>query len=173
MARRRNPATALLGLFEAETPLAPALKRCRALGVPEQSLQVLSTLPLAERLGHRPQPIPLHRWTLGGGALGLVLGVALAAGTALLYPLKTGGLPIVAPPVVGLIAFEGMMLMAILFTFFSMVWTIRQDTGAESHPSIHEGMIGLAIVSGDGLPPLGMLRQALLQSGAREVVRQT
>jgi Alternative complex III, ActD subunit len=46
----------------------------------------------------------------------------LAVATARLYPINTGGMPIVSPLPVGIVTSEMMMLMAILFTLAGMLW---------------------------------------------------
>lgn len=172
MARRPSPARqTLVALFEPGTPLEPGLERCRALGVPDESLDVLSTIPLSHPHAQLPARFPLHRWAVIGGIGGLLSGLALAGGTALLYPLNTGGFPIVAPPVVGLMAFEGMMLFAVLLTFLAMVHRLRRTDHAPLDPRIDDGMIGLSILMGDGTPPVGALQQALLETGARQVIQ--
>jgi hypothetical protein len=170
--RPNHAPTTLIGLFKHGTPITQVLDRCRSLGVPDSALDVLSTIPLSYPHAQQASALPLHRWTLGGGLLGLCLGVALAAGTALLYPLQTGGLSIVARPVVGLIAYEGMMLMAIVMTFLAMMRRVRQTARRPHDARIDEGFIGLSIALDDQAPPIDQLRSVLEEAGAREVVER-
>jgi hypothetical protein len=162
----------LIGLYEPGAPLTNALNRCRVLGVPDSALDVLTTIPLSYPLAQQPSALPLHRWAFIGGLLGLLTGIALTAGTALLYPIKTGGMPIVAPPVVGLIAYEGMMLGAILLTFVVMLRRIHQTAHLPQHEKIDDGLIGLSIEVGDGAPPIDALRRALEDTGACEIIQR-
>lgn len=164
-----HAAKVLLALFEAGAPLERALERLRALGVPDQALDVLSTLPLSQAPGHQPSAVPLHRWTLAGGVLGLLFGAGLAAGTSLMYPLQTGGLSIVAPPVMALIGYEGMMLGAMLLTVLVMARRIHRLRHVPHEPRVHDGVIGVSIMLGDHMPPATVLRGALQEAGALEV----
>ncbi len=169
--RPNHAAQTLVGLFEPGAPLGPALERCMALGIPESSLRVLSTVPLSRPLALQTMRPALHHWTLLGGIIGLLSGMALAAGTALLYPLNTGNFPIVAPPVIGLVAYESMMLSAVFLTFVAMAREIRRERPAPNVPEIDDGLIGLSIVpTGDSFP-IAALRSALLEAGAMKVVQ--
>lgn len=58
----------------------------------------------------------LRYFVLGGALGGALGGLALAVFTARLYPLDTGGMPIVAWLPVGIVTYESMMLLAVIFT---------------------------------------------------------
>ncbi len=49
----------------------------------------------------------------------------MAAFSALLYPINTGGMPIVARLPAGIVAYESMMLLAVLFTLAGMLREAR------------------------------------------------
>jgi Protein of unknown function (DUF3341) len=76
---------------------------------------------------------------MSGAVLGIAAGYGLAVATARLYPINTGGMPIVSPLPVGIVTYEMMMLIAILFTLAGMLWEgkllrkqPRDQTGADA-----------------------------------------
>ncbi|MCC2641389.1 MAG: actE, partial [Nitrospira sp.] len=116
--------------------------------------------------------IPLYALTMMGGVAGIGVGFFLAAGTALLYPIMTGGKPFVAPPVVGIISFETMMLLAIVTTFVAMVFRLKQGGSSASarDPRIDDGAIAVSIrMDGEDSQPAAV--EALLkEAGAFEIM---
>jgi len=161
----------VLALFEPSGYLESLCEELRKVGVPGDAVEVLSPLPLHEAALLRPARIPLHRITIIAGLAGIGLGVMVAAGTALLYPIVTGGKPIVALPVVGIIAFETMMLVAIVTTFAAMLIRLRSEgrNAAELDPRIDDGLIEVIL----SLPPdsarLEVVQAVLQQAGALEI----
>ena len=83
--------------------------------VSPSNIQVLSAEPIhdvGETLSGQSR---LPAFVLTGAFVGAVSGYAMAAITAGLYPLNTGGMPIVAQLPVGIVTYEAMMLLAVLF----------------------------------------------------------
>lgn len=158
-------------LFEPSGHPESLIEALRPAGVPEDAIEILSPLPLHEAGLVRPARLPLHRIAIMAGLVGLVLGVMVAGGTAILYPIMTGGKPIVAPPVVGIIAFETMMLVAIVTTFVAMLIRLRSESRSvtERDPRIDDGLIEVIL----SLPPdsvrLQVVRALLQQAGALEI----
>jgi hypothetical protein len=90
-----------------------------------KDIQVLSAEPLHD-IGEILSPKSRLPWfTLFGAVLGAVAGYSLAAGTARLYPLNTGGMPIVSALPVGIVTYEAMMFMAVLFTLGGLLLEAR------------------------------------------------
>ena len=90
-------------------------------GVPASGIEVLSAEPIHD-IGvtiSRKSRLPVY--TLAGAAIGAAAGFALASVTASLYPLNTGGMPVVSLLPVGIVTYESMMLLAILFTFAGLL----------------------------------------------------
>jgi hypothetical protein len=139
----------VFALFRPATPLRPLLERLTKAGVGADAIEMLSSLPLPELPRPRPHRPSLYTITILGGLLGIVVGLFFAAGTAVLYPIVTGGKAIVAPPVVGIIAYETMMLLAIVLTFAAMavrvVRTTHTTTAAIRDPRIHDGYLGITV----------------------------
>ncbi|MHB9091572.1 MAG: quinol:electron acceptor oxidoreductase subunit ActD, partial [Chloroflexota bacterium] len=95
-------------------------------GFAKDRIQVLSSVPYphgAFATAQAPSWIPA--FSALGGIGGIMVGLAFAAGTALLYPLTTGGKPVVAWPTVGVITYEFMMLSAILLTVLAFLFFAR------------------------------------------------
>lgn len=165
----------ILGLFDPKTSLSPVLDQLRSQGIPDVLMEVLSPLPLETSLLNKPGGIPLHRITIMGGIVGIGVGIFFAAGTAWLYPLVTGGKPIVSIPVVGIISYETMMLVAIVMTFLAMAIKIAfiDQSGLRHDPRIDEGQVGVSIQVGDDKAKADSISRLLQEAGAAEVEIRT
>ena len=92
-------------------------------GVAASQVEVRSPAPLED--DELPLPKPKSRvllFALAGAVLGGLTAFGLAAGTALAYPLPTGGMSIVAGPPVGVVTYEGTALGLILMTVLRVLW---------------------------------------------------
>jgi hypothetical protein len=90
--------------------------------IPPKNIEVLSAEPIHDVGASVSGKSRLPVFVLSGAVLGIAAGYGLAAVTARLYPINTGGMPIVSPLPVGIVTYEMMMLMAILFTLAGMLW---------------------------------------------------
>ncbi|MBX3300673.1 MAG: DUF3341 domain-containing protein [Nitrospira sp.] len=158
-------------LFKPSVYLESLVAKLRDAGVPEDAVEILSPLPLHKAALLRPARVPLHVITIIAGVVGISLGVMVAGGTALLYPIVTGEKPIVAPPVLGIIAFETMMLVAIVTTFVTMLVRIRSESrnAAERDPRIDDGFIEVILSLPTDSARFEMVRDLLQQTGALEI----
>lgn len=158
-------------LFEPSSFPESLVDALRRAGVREEAVEILSPLPLHQAGLLRPARIPLHRIAIIAGLVGIGLGVMVAAGTALLYPIVTGGKPIVAPPVVGIIAFEMMMLVAIVTTFATTLIRVRSEsqTAAERDPRIDDGRIEVVLSLSQDSARLETVQALLQQAGALDI----
>jgi hypothetical protein len=156
------------GLFAHDVDVPVLLDRLRQAGVGDKQIHVLSPVPLSDRASDRMGRLPLYAVTIGAGLVGIAVGVFFAAGTALMYPLMTGGKPIVAAPVVGIISYETMMLLAIVLTFVTMLVRIKHTNGEirSRNVRIDDGRIAVVV----SVPMFGhaasTVRGAMEQSGA-------
>ncbi len=170
MADISNDEATLVALFTLATPLKPVLEQLRQVGVPMESIEVTSPLPLRGIEVSRPPRIPLHRLTILGGLAGIGLGIFFTVGTALFYPLMTGGKPIVAPPVVGIIAFENMMLLAIVTTFVVMLLRLRvRRRPALRNAEIDDGAVALSIDMDARAARPAVIHTLLKEAGAFQI----
>lgn len=133
-----NPFTGVLGISGGEEALVSALEQLRRQGY--RNVETFSPVPSDKLLEMRDAPkSPVRFYTLIGGSLGFVAGLSLTLGTALEWPLITGGKPIASIPPFLVIAFELTILLGGLFTIAGL--------------GIHAGLLGL--VQKAGRPELG------------------
>jgi len=113
----------LLAVFSDLEPAADAMDRLRALGVPEDHLNVISGIPLNEAmLGRKQQHSNVPKIALGGAVLGFLVGSALVFGTPYNYPvpIQVGRQPIIPGPPSFIVLFELTMLIMLLSTFLGV-----------------------------------------------------
>jgi hypothetical protein len=80
-----------LALFSEIDPAARAVDRLKEQGIGDDQISIISGVPIATHLLGRPKVKSYVPWfSLGGAALGILLGIFLAAGITNLYPLKVG-----------------------------------------------------------------------------------
>jgi len=108
----------VLGICSDEESLVVALAKLRENGFP--TAQVFSPIP-SDSLSADASSSPIRAYTLSGGILGFVSGLALTIGTVMEWPMITGGKPIVSLPPFLVIAFELTILLGGLATFAGLV----------------------------------------------------
>jgi hypothetical protein len=171
MDEKKDKRSIIFALFGPQCTLPPILETLRIAGVPDKHVEVLSALPLSGVPLHKPVALRLYPIAIIAGVIGIGVGIFFAGGTAALYPVMTGGKAIVAIPVVGIISYETMMLVAIVTTFISMaikiVFTDRSGIGHD--PRIDEGAIGISVRLDPGDNRCAVIEGLLRQAGAQEV----
>ncbi len=126
MSVRGGASIHVVGLFHDPGQAGQATYQLVDKGFPGRTISVMSSVPYPEgafATGHIASPVPV--FSAVGGIGGILLGLLFAAGTALLYPLPTGGKPVVALPTVGVITYEFTMLSAILLTVLGFLLLTR------------------------------------------------
>ena len=106
---------AILGTFAYEEDFLAAAKNLTASGF--DNISLLSPLPLEEAqeiLGLDKSPV--RHFSLAGAIIGAISGFAMAAGTALVFILPTGGRAIISIPPFLIITYEMTILFGVLFT---------------------------------------------------------
>ena len=97
----------------------------RSRDVPREQIEVLSAEPIHD-VG---EAISGRSWSaayaLTGAALGAGAGYALASVTAMLYPINTGGMPLVSALPVGIVTYEAMMLGAVVCSLAGLLVEAR------------------------------------------------
>ncbi len=148
MATETKADTTVLGLFEEISEAAQAMNRLRREGRRDsQDVMVLSSVPFPEGvLESDKSPVRLPIFTLVFAIVGIGLGILLALGSQELYVIRTGGKPIAAGPPTGIIAYEVMMLIALVGAFFTALFEMRLPSWRAKvyDPRISEGLIGIA-----------------------------
>ena len=95
-----------LAKFEQPAEARAAIRGLLQAGIAADSMDVMTSKPIhGPRFLPETKPTKLRTWALSGAVIGMIGGCALATITALNYPLVKGGMPIVAPWTVGLIAY--------------------------------------------------------------------
>jgi mono/diheme cytochrome c family protein len=108
----------LLGLFEEVSSVAGSIEGLRRIGVPDNRVSVMSTVPYSAKvLGRRPARNYLGIISVLGALTGVTIALLLLVGTPLLYPLHAGGQPLIPIPPSLIITFELTMLGTMWITF--------------------------------------------------------
>jgi hypothetical protein len=93
----------------------------RDMGISDEQINIISGVPLTERILGRPrQWSNVPRLALGGAIAGFLMGSFLAFGTPLLYPLLVGRQGIIPGPPTVVILFEITMLGMLVSTFIGV-----------------------------------------------------
>jgi hypothetical protein len=113
--------TAIYGLYNSPEVAQRAVDGLRAAGVTDDDIQIMSSEPFEEyEFGHKDRASWIH-WIAGlGGVAGLTTAYLLTTLTQQSWPLKTSGMPIVAPWPNLIVMFELTMLGAILATVLTL-----------------------------------------------------
>ena len=113
--------TAIYGLYNSPETAQRAVNGLRAAGVANADIQVMSSEPFEEyEFSHKDSATWMH-WMAGlGGVVGLTGAYLLTTITQRSWPLKTSGMPIVAPWPNLIVMFEMTMLGAILATVLTL-----------------------------------------------------
>jgi hypothetical protein len=146
-----------------------AIRRLLQEGIDPDAMEVMTSQPYHEPFIPEKKPTRLRTWAISGAAIGLVGGLSLATITALNYPLIKGGMPIVAPWTVGLIAYETTMLGAVLATLVGLLVELRLPNfkNLPYDPSVVDGGVVLAVSCPEGLR--GSVESAIGAAGASKV----
>ncbi len=142
------PDTQLLGLLHEATPTADVISQLRELGIGDDCITVMSGMPYHEGILGRPRRVrPVGRIALGGAFLGFLLGLFLTVGIFSLYPIHTGGQPIIPIPPTLIVLFETTMLGTMWSAFFGLLIVNRfPDFQRKTYdPRITEGHIGVLV----------------------------
>lgn len=108
----------VMSSFIEVNPTAAALGGLQSLGIPDEDVTVMSSLPWSPEILGRPHvKTPLSRIALICALIGLGIGIFLVIVTPYLYIIRVGGQPIVPVPPTVLLLYEFIMLALILGTF--------------------------------------------------------
>lgn len=136
----------LLALFEDIDPAANAIEELHKMGVTDEDINVISGVPILERmLGRPPQWTNVGRLAMGGAVTGFLFGAFLNFGTPNLYTIHVGGQSVFPVPPGMIILFEMTMLFALLSTFLGVFLDSYFPNYRPLHyvPEISDGKIGV------------------------------
>jgi len=136
----------LLALFQDVDPAAEAIERLRKLGLHDDQMNVISGIPVLERVLGRPKVwTNVPRLALGGAGLGVLLGLFLVYGTPILFAVHVGGQPLYPVPPGIIIVFEmgmlGLMASSFLGVFLDSYFPAYRPM--EYVPEISDGKIAV------------------------------
>ncbi len=138
--------TTLLALFEDIDPAANAIDKLHEMGVTDDRINVISGVPVLERILGRPlQWTNVSRLALGGAIAGFLFGAFLNFGTPMLYSVRVGGQPLLPIPPGMILLFEMTMLFMLLATFLGVFLEsyFPNYRPLEYVPEISDGKIGI------------------------------
>jgi hypothetical protein len=137
-----------LGIFRDVESAASAVERLVREGFTEEQITSLTSVPYPDGVLVKTDQRSWFRWfTLACGTVGAGAGFLLAAGTAWLYPVKTGDKPIIAFYPTGIVTYELTMLFFLVGTIVGMFLEMRLPPRRRGlyDPEISEGCIGISI----------------------------
>jgi hypothetical protein len=162
--------TTLLALFPDVDPAAEAIERLHTLGIADDQMDVISGIPVLERVLGRPKRhTNVSRLALGGAALGFLFGLFLAYGTPYLFSIHVGGQPLYPIPPGIILVFEmsmlGLMGAAFIGVFLESSFPVYRKL--EYVPEVSDGKIAILFkVPG---PDESKFIQAMKDQGAESV----
>jgi hypothetical protein len=145
--------TTLIALFKDIDPAAEAIEKLHEMGVTDDRINVISGVPVMERMLGRPlQSTNVSRLALGGAVAGFLFGAFLNFGTPNLYTVSVGGQALMPIPPGMIILFEMTMLFALLATFLGVFLDsyFPNYRPLEYVPEISDGKIGVFFKVQDG-----------------------
>jgi Protein of unknown function (DUF3341) len=161
--------TAIYGLYDNPETAQRAVDGLRAAGVADADIQVMSSEPFEEyEFGHKDSATWIH-WIAGlGGVAGFIGAYLLTTITQQSWPLKTSGMPIVAPWPNLIVLFEMTMLGAILATVLTLFVSAKlpKRLPAFYDPEVSDGYILVGVQE-----PASDLTAALENAGQGRVKR--
>ena len=164
---------AIYALYSDPDAAQHAVDELRHQGARDGSITVITSQPYEEyEFSHRYKQTWIFWIAAAGGAVGLGIGLTLAYLTETLWPIVTGGMPIVAwwPNII--IMFELTMLGAILATVVSLLVTTELPaTQARVYDSeVSHGKIMVAVEEPSDVD-VARLERTLRASGIQEIKR--
>ncbi|GLI39044.1 DUF3341 domain-containing protein [Geobacter hydrogenophilus] len=138
----------VLGIFSDKESAGIAVEHLIKEGFVERQITSLTSVAYPDGVLVRTEQRTWFRWfTLACGIAGAGAGFLLAAGTAWLYPVKTGDKPIIAFYPTGIVTYELTMLFALVGTIIGMFLEMGLPTLRKRvyDPLIAEGYIGISV----------------------------
>ncbi len=114
---------------------------------------------------HEADASPVRRWVLAGGLTGFASGWALTIGTALAWPLRVGGKPIISWPAFFVIAFELTILFAALAGLAGFLRAARLPRGAAPDYQAATGVDRFDVLVSCDARQVESIREALVGCG--------
>jgi Protein of unknown function (DUF3341) len=140
--------TPLYALYSDPDAVQRAVDQLRRAGATEAEIEVISSEPFEEyEFSHRDSATWIYKIALAGGVAGFTAAWFLTSITQRLWPLETGGMPIVSGIPNAIVIFEVTMLGAILATVGTLLVTasIPSPAGKMYDEEVSDGYILVGI----------------------------
>jgi Alternative complex III, ActD subunit len=144
----------LMALFDEGTDTAEAIDELHALGVPDATTVVMTSMPYPElSLGRQREWLTLPYIVLAGACAGFLFGLFLAVITPNLYRLDVGGHPVGGGPPAVVITFVFTMMATIVSTFLGVLWEMNfpRFGPAPYHKQVTDGRLAVLLEFPAGL----------------------
>jgi hypothetical protein len=116
-------ATVLMGLFQDVGRVADTLDKLREVGLADDDITVLSSVPYSHEMLGRPHKTAILPYiSLASAVAGLLVGIFYAGVTPNLYVIPVGGQPTVPAPPTAVLLYAFTMVFLIIGTFVGMLW---------------------------------------------------
>jgi len=165
----------VLGIYREVDTAAQGIQNALKANFAPRDIDVITGVPYPDEVWGLPElKSNLRKIAPTFWVIGFLVGLLLAAGSAWLYPLPTGGKPIISLPTSAIIIYE----MAMLFGIFSSVFGALIEMGLPDmgkkpyHLKVTEGWPAVTVFCKDGQNVDGA-EAALKAAGAEEIVRHT
>ena len=162
---------AVYGLYSTPEEAQKAVDGLRATGLSDTRITIISSEPLEEyEFGQRDRGT-LMSWLAGAGAvIGMITGYLLTSVTQQLWPINTGGMPIVSGWTNLIVIFELTMLGAVLTTVGTLLVTAKLPGKPSTmyDPEISNGQILIGVAD----PPdstVAVLERTLRATGSGKI----
>ncbi|MBI4340060.1 MAG: DUF3341 domain-containing protein [Chloroflexi bacterium] len=163
----------MLGLFKEEEAAAAAnaTEALEQAGYTNENFEILTGSPYPEgSFGEREAKHKLYVFPFLGALLGFSAAMLITGATQAAYPLVVGGKPILSLPAMTIIAYEGTMLGAILFTVLGIFFESRLPNlnAGIYDPRITAGYIGITVQVAE--ERVNAVEQLFQRAGAADVI---
>lgn len=143
--------TAVYALYRSPESAQRAFEHLRKAGIADREITILSSEPFEEyEFGHRDRKTSMTWIAAAGGLVGLVTAYLLTSVTQQVWPINTGGMPIVTNWSNLIIMFELTMLGAIVTTVLTLLITARIPSRKSPDiydPAISDGKILIGVAN--------------------------
>lgn len=161
----------LLGLFNNVDQTADAIDDLRAIGIDENAITVMSSVPYASKMLGRKHPRSIFLlFAIGGAITGVLLGLFVAVVTPDLYPIEVGGQGMSPVPPSAIIIFELTALLTMVASFVGFLLQSRLPSLGKTmyDPRITDGMIGIQVTVEEG--QIQQVEDAFKSNHANDIV---
>lgn len=140
---------AIYGLYSRPESAQAAVDGLRAAGIEDRQITIISSEPLEEyEFAHRDKHTVMTWIAFFGGLCGLTVSYLLTTVTQQMWPINTGGMPIVTHWSNLIVIFELTMLGAVLATVITLLVTARLPRFAAApiyDPEVSDGKILIGV----------------------------